>query len=337
MDVESAARNAAENALKQVVGSFIETERNLDRRSQVVDGVRSEVRDLRASVRDYSQGSIQRFDMLDARQENGLVRVKAQVVVRIDELRAYTRRAVEAEAQMGPGLFAQVATQSKQQGTAQSLLEESVLRPILTGQALQIDMGRPIPLSEAGLHLQPNQVADSPTTIVLRPIAFLPPAALTNMKNVLRNIAARTDRVQDNGQRYQEYRGRREDNEFPITVCPRVGASERPCEVYLLRGIDGNKIGAIIQELSGIRYSSIDTNARNNVKVRAEIQAADGSVVADYMMGGQMYSYAKTNFLAYTEQFRSRREGHAVPSGRIHLHSSGRGADPRRRAGLTRT
>jgi len=44
--VESAVQNAAENALKQVVGSLIDTEKQVERRSQIADGTTVEAHEL---------------------------------------------------------------------------------------------------------------------------------------------------------------------------------------------------------------------------------------------------------------------------------------------------
>jgi hypothetical protein len=64
-DVADAAQNAAQNALIQVVGSFIDAEKFLAKRTEIQDGVRKETRDIRTNVREYSQGVIKSFEVVD--------------------------------------------------------------------------------------------------------------------------------------------------------------------------------------------------------------------------------------------------------------------------------
>ena len=66
-DVADAAQNAAQNALTQVVGSFIDAEKFLAKRVEIQDGVRKETRDIRTNVREYSQGVIKSFEVVDVK------------------------------------------------------------------------------------------------------------------------------------------------------------------------------------------------------------------------------------------------------------------------------
>ena len=53
----SALRNAAENALKSIVGSYINSKLN-QKQSVIANGIASYVKKVNASTLDYSQGSI---------------------------------------------------------------------------------------------------------------------------------------------------------------------------------------------------------------------------------------------------------------------------------------
>lgn len=55
-DVESAAKNAAENALVQVVGSFIDVEKQLEKKTQIANGIRAEIKNIDAKTREYRRG-----------------------------------------------------------------------------------------------------------------------------------------------------------------------------------------------------------------------------------------------------------------------------------------
>ncbi|MGT2486602.1 hypothetical protein ACU4GA_12790 [Methylobacterium oryzae CBMB20] len=164
-DVESATKNAAENALTQVVGSFIDTEKMLEKRSQIVDGIRSETRSLRSDVREYSQGSIKALEVLDTARDAGLFRVQARVTVRVEDFKAYIKKVAVGETAMGAGLFAQIATARSQQQNLEGLLKDKIVGPIAAGEAVRIRVGSPVPLSNSDLSQQLDQVGPIPRAI----------------------------------------------------------------------------------------------------------------------------------------------------------------------------
>lgn len=113
-DVESAAKNAAEKALTQVVGTFIDAEKLLEKNAEIKAGIRSETKRLSTRISSYSQGSIESLEVLSATQEGGLYRVKAKVAVRIEDFTRYIRESVLAEREVRQGLLAQIKTKESQ-------------------------------------------------------------------------------------------------------------------------------------------------------------------------------------------------------------------------------
>ena len=65
---QGAAQNAAENALTQVVGSFIDAETILTKKTEIRDGVVAKSKELSKKISDYSQGSIKSFEILNTSQ-----------------------------------------------------------------------------------------------------------------------------------------------------------------------------------------------------------------------------------------------------------------------------
>jgi hypothetical protein len=104
--IESAVQNAAENALTQVVGSFVDADTQIERRTQITDGIRAETRNVSSKMREYSQGSIKSFDVLDTQQDGGIVRVTAKVGVQVDVLHAQLKGALAGATPVSKGLFA---------------------------------------------------------------------------------------------------------------------------------------------------------------------------------------------------------------------------------------
>jgi len=142
-DVESAVKSAAEQALRQVVGTFVSAQRQSERSVQIIDGIRSETRNLTARMSEYSQGSIRSLQVLEQRQDGPLLRISARVGVKIEDFRAYINQIVSAEVQIDRGLFAAAAVeQSNRQGKSE-ILAERIVRPLLQGQGLSFQVGDP--------------------------------------------------------------------------------------------------------------------------------------------------------------------------------------------------
>ena len=147
-DVESAAKNAAENALTQVVGTFIQTDKILNKRTEINNGIREQSRSIETKTREYSQGSIKSFELLETSQENGLFRVAARVEVRIEDFKAFVAKLAEGETNVDAGLFAQVAPLVEKRQNAQDIVLNNILLPLLEGKATKFALGKPQIYSE---------------------------------------------------------------------------------------------------------------------------------------------------------------------------------------------
>ena len=141
--VESAVQNAAENALTQVVGSFVDTEKLVERRSQIAEGIRTDSRNVSNKMHEYSQGAIKSFDVLDTQQDGGIVRVTAKVAVQMDNFRAQMNQALGGSTTVSKGLFAQAATEHNQQVGADAIFIERIVTPIVQGTGLTMTVGPP--------------------------------------------------------------------------------------------------------------------------------------------------------------------------------------------------
>ena len=90
--IESAAQNAAKNALTNVVGTFMSAKFMLEERSNIVDGILSESKIIKKNINNYSKGSINYFEILNTQQNGSLYQVTARVDVKIDDFRAYIKK-----------------------------------------------------------------------------------------------------------------------------------------------------------------------------------------------------------------------------------------------------
>jgi hypothetical protein len=197
--VESASRNAAENALTQVVGTFIDTEKQIAKRTEIRAGVQSLTKSIDTRMSEFSQGSIASFRTLEVKQDGGLVRVDAEVGVRISEFKAYVKKLSSDEVAIGSNVFAQVAAAERNATSAQDILLQKILMPVLSGEVSELRTGEPLvyaqldPELQQALGIEPEML--SPTTIVIPVQISLQKGFLDNAREVFGSIAADRERL----------------------------------------------------------------------------------------------------------------------------------------------
>lgn len=152
-DFPEAAQNAAKNALMQVVGSFIDTETIMKMQTEINNGINSEAdvnfefksnEDYTEEIKEYSQGSIKSFRILERRTENGLYIVKARVDIRIEDFKAYVKKLAYGSQEVSINLFAKAAAETENLSSKYDLLVNKVFTPLRNGEVYEIDLDEPI-------------------------------------------------------------------------------------------------------------------------------------------------------------------------------------------------
>jgi len=144
-----AAQNAAQNALTQVVGTFIDSETLVKKRKEISDGVTNVTKEITSRVNEFSQGSIKSIEILDIGSQGPFVKVNAKVVVRVTDFKAYIKTYAEGEVSLNQGLFAQVATVQKNEQSRESIIFNKILLPLLSGEASEFVVGKPVLLANS--------------------------------------------------------------------------------------------------------------------------------------------------------------------------------------------
>ena len=129
--IDAAAQNAAENALTQVVGSFIDAETQIKKQKEIRDGVISKTKVIKKDIKDYSQGSIKYFEVLNVQQNGSIYNVTARVDVRVEDFRAYIKELAYGSQKMSKGLFRQIATNIDSSKKKLDLTLNKIIQPIL--------------------------------------------------------------------------------------------------------------------------------------------------------------------------------------------------------------
>ena len=165
--IDSAVQNAAQNALTQVVGSFVNTETQVAKHSEITDGIRRQTRNISNKNREYSQGSIKSFEVLDSRQDGAIFHVTAKVAVQVEVLHEELKQALAGTTSVSKGLFAQAATEQSQQTNADSIFIDHIVMPLTSGAGLTLQVGTPSKFDIDAAHL--------PCRTMSIPNAWLPP------------------------------------------------------------------------------------------------------------------------------------------------------------------
>lgn len=205
-DPATAVQDAARNALTNVVGSFIDATKLSEKRNKIEDGIKSQTTQIRTDIKDYSQGSIQSFEILKSFKENGLTHVVARVTVRMEDFKAYVKKLAEGESTVnGSGLFAQIITDLKQRASKRDILADALL-PVMKGEVTKFAVS-------------PPQAAEN-GRVRFTVTASLDQNYLVNLNKTLNGIGAKRSRPVQTSQYEKPY--------------------ERACDVVLFRdGVPG--------------------------------------------------------------------------------------------------
>lgn len=147
-DVADASQHAARSALTNVVGSFIDANTMIQKRTEIESAVRTQTTKIDRNIREYSQGVIQSFEVVAISESSGLTKVTAKVTVRIEDFRVYIKEVASGSSSVGPGLFAQMQTEINQSNNAVKILHDNFLQPLVRGEGLQVQVGPPVPFTQ---------------------------------------------------------------------------------------------------------------------------------------------------------------------------------------------
>jgi hypothetical protein len=145
VNVSAAARNAAENALKQIVGSFILTEMYLKKKNTVDNGIRRQTKNINTNTYEYSRGVIQSFNILKISKRDQMMQVTAKIEVRVSEFEAFVGNLIQTDADVPVGVVATIQQGTSNENNRRRLVLDKIVNPLLRGTATKLtiqEMGR---------------------------------------------------------------------------------------------------------------------------------------------------------------------------------------------------
>ena len=145
VSIETASQNAAENALTEVVGSFIDSETLIKKQKEIRDGVISKTKSIKKDLKDYSQGSIKYFEILNIKQNGSIYNVTARVDVRVEDFKAYIKKLAfgsnSVSKEVATNLFTKAIVSADNLKNKYDLLVKNVIDPIRKAEVYEIEIG----------------------------------------------------------------------------------------------------------------------------------------------------------------------------------------------------
>jgi len=141
-DIQSASQNAAQNALTNVVGSFMDANVYLEKRTIINNGIKNQTSNIKRDIKEYSQGSIKSFEILDSKNDNGLIKITSKVSVRIDDFKVYIKKLAEVETSLAPSFMSLIDVEKKNRENLGAVLS-GIISPIINGEVIEISTSKP--------------------------------------------------------------------------------------------------------------------------------------------------------------------------------------------------
>jgi len=143
--IDEAAQQAAINALKQVVGLFIDAKTILRDETKINNGIIQESIVIKENIREYTQGSIKYFEIISKEKySDSLYEVKARVDVRIKDFKAYIQKFGYSKSDFpGKNIATVINTNKDIANQALLFLADKVVKPLLERSVYEFKLGEP--------------------------------------------------------------------------------------------------------------------------------------------------------------------------------------------------
>ena len=139
--IEEASQNAAETALKQVVGSFIDSETLISKKKEISNGIVKLSKTIKRDTQDYSQGIIKYFEVLKTEERNGIFIVEAKVEVLEGEFSNYIKEFAFSESSFpGDQLSIMIQTNEENKQSKAKLITQKIVKPLEEGSVYDLKL-----------------------------------------------------------------------------------------------------------------------------------------------------------------------------------------------------
>ena len=194
VDLDGAIQNSAENALIQLVGSFVDSQKSIEKQVEIRGAVKEQSKSINSRTSEYSQGTIQAIEVLSTYEDGALTRVTSKVTVRLEDFKAYMKRTALGETTVNQGLFAKVQVQKEQSGNLGEIVIDRLMMEVFNLEVVRLDVGVVDVISDPALEASVRKVLEPAAneTLIKIPVkASIDEAFLANAYDTLAKTAER--------------------------------------------------------------------------------------------------------------------------------------------------
>jgi hypothetical protein len=193
---DAALTRSAENALMQVVGTFVDAEKSVKKRTEIRGVVKEQTKQVDKRFSAYTQGSIRSLEVLESSDDGGLFRVSSLVGVEVSEFKAAIRsQALSEEMAVPKGLFAQAANKNRQTESLAEILFDGQLMKVFSLDYVDVQVtgiGLVEDPQKIGLYERKLNPKKGDTLIRVHVTASLNDSFMQSLKDSLSQISAST-------------------------------------------------------------------------------------------------------------------------------------------------
>ena len=147
-------QNAVSNALTQAVGSYLDVDTQINKRTEIeietqkltnnlgelLSQKKTVTKEITNKISEYSNGVINSVDVLEVKQENGLFITTAKVVIRDDRLKVRFAAIASVKAPMKAGILANIIEKKSQANNLSEILSSKVILPLWNGTEASVSV-----------------------------------------------------------------------------------------------------------------------------------------------------------------------------------------------------
>ena len=147
-------QNAVSNALTQAVGSYMDVDTQINKRTEIeietqkltnnlgelLSEKKTFTKEITNKINEYSNGVINSVEVLDVKQENGLFITTAKVVIRDDRLKIRFAAISSVKAPMKVGILANIIEKKSQANNLSEILSSKVILPLWNGTEASVSV-----------------------------------------------------------------------------------------------------------------------------------------------------------------------------------------------------
>lgn len=140
--VQEATQNAAKAALEQAVGTFVDAKTMLTKQKEIKNGNVNQVKKINKDINTFSQGAIEKLQVVQVKTEGNLYKVTVDATVRAESLKVLNSGVTAKADLQANGLLAQVKLDTQQQQSRDNIISDNLYKPLADGSAYIVELGQ---------------------------------------------------------------------------------------------------------------------------------------------------------------------------------------------------